>query len=196
MNIVEEALRRIAQDLAAMDISWALVGGFAVSVRAEPRFTRDVDIAVAVTDDPAAERIVHSLTATGYRVEATIEHDTAGRLATVRLVPPMMGGGDVVVDLLFASSGIEPEIVDEAETIEVLSGLTLPVITVGHLLVTKLLARDDETRPQDAADLRALREVATPADFDQARQAIALVTARGFDRERDLAAALRALEAP
>lgn len=124
MNIVEEALRRIAQDLTGMDIGWALVGGFAVSVRAEPRFTRDVDIAVAVADDRAAEQIVHDLAATGYRIEATIEHDVMDRLATVRLTPPLGAGGEVVVDLLFASSGIEPEIVDGAETIEVLPELT------------------------------------------------------------------------
>jgi hypothetical protein len=37
--------------LAALDdcgLGGALVGGFAVSVRTEPRFTRDVDLAVAV----------------------------------------------------------------------------------------------------------------------------------------------------
>lgn len=33
----------------------ALVGGFAVSVRTEPRFTRDVDLVVAVDDGQQAE---------------------------------------------------------------------------------------------------------------------------------------------
>lgn len=165
-------------------------------MRAEPRFTRDVDIAISVADDRAAEQVVHDLVAAGYRIEATIEHDVRDRLATVRLTPPLGPVGEVVVDLLFASSGLEPEIVAEAETIEVLPELSLPVAAVGHLLVSKLLARDDETRPQDAADLRALRDVATARDFDQARHAISLVTARGVDRERDLAAALHALEAP
>jgi hypothetical protein len=32
-----------------------LVGGLAVSVRTEPRFTRDVDLVVAISDDHAAE---------------------------------------------------------------------------------------------------------------------------------------------
>ena len=58
MNIVEAALRQIATDLNSRHQRWALVGGFAVSVRAEPRFTRDV--AVAVPDDNAAEGLVHS----------------------------------------------------------------------------------------------------------------------------------------
>jgi hypothetical protein len=39
-------------------------GGFAVSARAESRSTRDV--AVAVPDDRAAERLVNSLLGSGY----------------------------------------------------------------------------------------------------------------------------------
>jgi hypothetical protein len=38
---------------------FALVGGLAVSVRAEVRFTRDVDLAVAVSSDAEAESLVH-----------------------------------------------------------------------------------------------------------------------------------------
>lgn len=41
---VEESLRRLARDAAALQLQWALIGGFAVSARAEPRFTRDVDV--------------------------------------------------------------------------------------------------------------------------------------------------------
>ncbi|HEU5471452.1 MAG TPA: hypothetical protein VFV67_12425 [Actinophytocola sp.] len=84
--------------------------------RAEPRFTRDVDVAATVTDDSAAEQLIHS-----------VEHDDAERLATARLgVSPTDHGGQVIVDVLFASSGIEPEIVRAAEPIEILPGLTVP----------------------------------------------------------------------
>jgi predicted nucleotidyltransferase len=34
------------------------VGGFAVSVRTEPRFTRDIDLVVAVPDDATAEELL------------------------------------------------------------------------------------------------------------------------------------------
>lgn len=101
--------------------------------------------------------------------------------------------GEVVVDLLFASSGVEPEIAAAADRLEILPGLEVPVATVGHLLVTMLLARDDDTRPQDAADLRALRAAAGSDDLNEARTTVALVTERGYARRRDLAAALRDL---
>jgi hypothetical protein len=156
MNVVEAALRQIAADLDRLGATWALVGGFAVSVRSEPRFTRDVDVAVAVSDDEVAEHTIRALLSAGYRLAATIEQETTGRLATAWLLPPFAAGSEVVVDLLFASSGIEPEIAAAADRLDILPELTVPVATVGHLLVTKLLARNDDTRPQDAADLRAL----------------------------------------
>jgi hypothetical protein len=193
VNSVEAALRRVTADLDRRRLGWALVGGFAVSARAEPRFTRDVDVAVAVIDDRAAEQNVHDLVAGGYRLLASVEQDAVGRLATVRLSPV---AGDVVVDVLFASSGIEPEIVRSAEAIEILPGLVVPVARTGHLIALKLLARDDESRPQDLADLRSLHEVATREDVDLARSAIHLITERGYHRDRDLAAALTALLSP
>lgn len=167
-----------------------MIGGFAVSARTEPRFTRDVDVAVAVDDDDAAEGLIRVLLDSGYRLLATIDH-IGGRLATVRLASPLTG--DVVVDLLFASSGIEPEIAEAADHLEIVPGLTLPVATTGHLIALKLLARDDVRRPNDAADLRNLVDVASEEDLQLARRAIELITARGFNRDRDLREALASL---
>ncbi len=59
---LEHALLAVASDLTALGRQFALVGGLAVSARAEVRFTRDVDLAVAVVDDADAEQLVHLLT--------------------------------------------------------------------------------------------------------------------------------------
>jgi predicted nucleotidyltransferase len=96
-----------------------------------------------------------------------------------------------VVDLLFASSGIEPEIIEAAESLELLPGLHLPVATIGHLIALKVLARDDVERPQDIVDLRALARRASDSERRRAREAVALIHARGYHRDRDLEAALR-----
>jgi hypothetical protein len=88
MRRVEDALGRIAADLGALGRRFALVGGFAVSVRAEPRTTRDVDLAVATADNPDAEALVFALRARGYTVTATVEQTGVSRLATVRLSSP------------------------------------------------------------------------------------------------------------
>jgi len=192
---LEEALRRVVADLNGTGRPWALVGGLAVSARAEPRTTRDVDAAVAVSGDREAEELVRGLQSAGWRVLALVEHEAAHRLATVRLSPPGEAARGVVADLLFASSGIEAEVAAGAQTMDLLDALRAPVARVGHLIALKLLARDDRNRPQDYDDLRALLDVAAPADLDDARAAIALIARRGFDRGRDLAAALGEMEA-
>nr|WP_278263761.1 nucleotidyl transferase AbiEii/AbiGii toxin family protein [Nocardia sp. AG03] len=99
----------------------------------------------------------------------------------------------ILVDLLFASSGIEPEIVVAAENLEIVPDLVLPVATTAHLIALKLLARDDATRPQDLADLRGLLSTASADDIAEARLAVRLITERGFHRDRDLESDLDAL---
>jgi predicted nucleotidyltransferase len=192
VNRLEAALRQTAADLTRSGRSWALIGGFAVSARAQPRFTSDVDIVVAVDDDRGAEELVRSLLGDDYSLFGTVEHDN-GRLATVRLKRNIDGVG-IVVDLLFASSGIEAEVARAAETLEIVPGLQLPVAQTGHLIALKLLARDDESRPQDRADLRALRTAATPDDLAVAGSAVQLIMERGYNRDRELPSLLAELE--
>jgi hypothetical protein len=163
-----------------------------VSVRTEPRLTRDADLAVLVADDRDAETLVRHLQGGGWRVVTAIEQQAAGRLATVRLA---LAGEDVagaVVDLLFASSGIEPEVVAAADTIDAVPGFSVPVARLGHLIALKVLARDDRTRPHDRVDLAALLRRADSPALDEAREALTLVMRRGYHRGRDLLAALDA----
>jgi hypothetical protein len=63
---VESALRAAVSDLNAIGVRWALVGGLAVSARAVPRFTKDLDFAVAVANDTEAEEVVHRLQGRDY----------------------------------------------------------------------------------------------------------------------------------
>lgn len=171
------------QWLQSAEVSFALVGGLAVSVRTEPRFTRDIDLAVAVADDEEAEALVRTATS-GLRVLTTVEHEALDRLATVRL--GFSGSdGEAVLDLLFASSGIEAEVAGAATDVEVFPAVVLPVARTGHLIALKLLARDDD-RPQDDVDLRALIATAVPEDIDLASDAVGLIVERGAHRDRDL----------
>ena len=101
--------------------------------------------------------------------------------------------GKLFVDLLFASSGIEPEVARAAERLEILPGLRAPVATAAHLVAMKLLAADDRARPQDADDLRALLPLLDPAGRKVVTKALDLIALRGFARGRDLRAAWRAL---
>ena len=56
VSSVEQQLRQAATDLIKVGVRFAVVGGLAVSARAEPRLTRDADFAVAVASDEEAGR--------------------------------------------------------------------------------------------------------------------------------------------
>jgi ActR/RegA family two-component response regulator len=189
MNNLESQLRQATSDLAGVGAKFALVGGLAVSTRSEPRLTRDADLAIAVESDREAEEVVFAMQRRGYSVFAAVEQDATERLSTVRLVSPSGG----ITDLLFASSGIEVEIVERATEISVVAGLILPVASIGDLIAMKLLARDDRSRPADADDLRSLSKVATESDWAVSLLAVREIEARGFARGRNLVESLRLL---
>ena len=193
MTALEAALRRAVEALNASGLRCAVVGGLAVSARAEPRTTRDVDVAVAVADDAEAEAALFRLQSRGFAVVSVVEQTARKRLATARLSSGEPALRGVLVDLLFASSGIEPEVVSRAEEIEVIPGLVIPVARIGHLIALKALARNDRDRPQDLDDIRALLREASAQDLAEARDAAALIEARGFARGRRLSEELSEL---
>jgi len=178
-----EALLRVASDLEDLSQRWALVGGLAISVWVEPRTTRDIDLAVAVANDRQAERLVRDLRARGYDLlPEHFEQDAAGRLATVRFSVPGEGEALIVLDLLLSSSGLEPEVVEAALLVEIAPGLSVPVATPFHLLALKVLAG----RPQDLLDIQNLLPAASPTDIQNAREALLLISLRGYHRKKDL----------
>lgn len=180
MTTLDLALRRLAADLQEMGVRWALVGGLAVSARAEPRTTRDVDIVIAVEGDREAEAVVLELRQRGFGdAGQMLEHAVTGRLATMRMTAPET---DVVVDLIFASTGIEGEITAAATVVELLPGVDVRVASVGHLLAMKVLAG----RLQDEADFASLCKQAIPDDLAAARAALHLITTRGTHRQKPL----------
>jgi predicted nucleotidyltransferase len=185
---VERALGEIAGQLRRRGQPFALVGGLGVSIRGEVRFTRDVDVAIAVSSDEDVEKLVRDLAPDGYVVLALVEHDTRGRLATVRLRSP----AGVVVDLLAASSGIEREVVERAEGIAIEGVGTVPVARAEELLALKILSMTDK-RPQDRIDATNLLAVNAGIDMAAVRDLLARITARGYHREQDLAAKLEGL---
>lgn len=186
MTDLEEALIRLDTDLQALRARWALVGGWAVSLLAEPRTTRDVDVTVVVASDREAERIARAFLHRGYRYlpESVLEQTAVGRLATVRFVSPAPTTGETIVDLLFASSGIEPEVVAASSRLEVLPGFFVRVAQLGHMIALKVLAG----RAQDVADLQTLRRYAEDRDLKLARESLELISRRGYDRGKDLLA--------
>lgn len=185
---IKDALGHAAGELRRQGTKFALVGGLAVSVRGKVRTTRDVDLAIAVSNDAETEALVLNLAPSGYRVLSILEQEVHARLATVRLTSPL----GVVVDLLAASCGIESEIVAAATSTEFRGIGAIPVARAEDLLAMKLLSAR-EGRARDWDDARGLIEENAELDLALVRQRLNLITARGFARKEDLAARLEKL---
>lgn len=181
----EEALAHVAARLRKRGVRFALVGGLAVSVRGEVRFTRDVDLAIVVESDADLQARTRELAGDGYVPVAVVEQDDAKRIAIARLRSPT----GVVVDLLAASTGIEREIVDAATSSAATEGI--PVASAEHLLAMKVLSMR-EGRLQDRLDALGLLAIASP-DLDEVRRALRTIEERGFARGQDLLAKLDVL---
>jgi predicted nucleotidyltransferase len=186
LTAVYDAFIQAAKDLGQAELEFALVGGLAVSARGAPRFTADVDFAIAVSGDEAAEAAVFRMQRLGYLVQTTIEDKLTGRLSTARLVG--VARPRVVVDLLFNACGVESEVVAQATLTTLLPGVQVPVARAGHLLAMKVLALDDKRRPQDRMDVASLLPHADSKERALARAALERIQALGKGRGKKLVA--------
>jgi len=184
---LEEYVKLVASHLRRLKVEFAVVGGIAVSLRTIERFTKDVDFAISVSSDSEAESIVNALRSAGLRIAMFLDKDDGG-LMTVRLKT----GDDyeTYVDLLFATSGIENEVVASATSSEVFPGFIDRVATLPSLIAMKVLSADWKIRPQDVLDIQNLLSEASDADIAESRELLNLITERGYNREKDLQADL------
>jgi hypothetical protein len=100
-----------------------------------------------------------------------------------------MSPSGVKVDLLFASSGIEAEIVDRATPIDFEGAGSVPVANAEELLAMKVLSMTD-TRLQDRIDAQHLLQFTPSLDISRVREHLTRITDRGYAREQDLEAKL------
>ena len=186
-NAPLQLLVSIAATLDELQQPFALVGGLAVSIRAEVRFTRDVDLAISTTTDSETENLVYRLRAKRYVVAAIVEQEATHRMATVRLNSP----AGTIVDLLAASCGIEAEIVARADKIPI--GDSLIAVARAEELVAMKVLSSSKKRKQDIIDAIALLECNAGLDLMTVEANLALIQARGFHRQQNLQAKFEAI---
>jgi hypothetical protein len=148
---MREALKKAAVALKEGDVAYALGGGYAAWALGGPEPEHDVDFVVAEADAERAQRVLDKA---GLRVEQPPED---------WLFKVFDGDGDdaPMVDVLFRVAGdpVEPDLMERAQQIEVLS-IRMPVLTATDLLVTKLLALNENSCDYGKVlpSARALRE--------------------------------------
>jgi hypothetical protein len=128
-----------------------VIGAYAVSIHAQPRATKDLDILVKA-DAENAERVFSALAQFGAPLEGLTPADFAEPGPFFR-----MGREPVGVDILTTIPGVE---FDEAwprrieDVVDPAGGLKASFISREDLIAAKLAAG----RPQDLADVYAIRK--------------------------------------
>jgi hypothetical protein len=144
---LHDELRRIVKALNAAEIPYALVGGLAVSIYAQPRATEDVDLLLARED---LVRSIERLESLGFRRAGTLMSVAARRLDIQRLIK--IDGRDLVpVDLLVPNDAALAALLADRDTIA-WDGERLSIVSLAGLRILKRLRGS----AQDVADLEAL----------------------------------------
>lgn len=178
------AIEKVVLWLNSNGVAYALVGGLAVSFRASERATKDIDLALATKSDLESEQVIRAFQTLGFHPTILLENKTKKIISTVRLISDEYPG--VYLDLLFAASGIEQEVVTSADLVEILPSLSVRLASRSALIAMKVLSSTSKHRKQDVIDLDNLCVAATTEEIVEAKRLVSLIEARGFSQGRDL----------
>ncbi|HLN00179.1 MAG TPA: DUF6036 family nucleotidyltransferase [Bryobacteraceae bacterium] len=137
----------------AQKVKYLIVGGYAVSLHAQPRATKDIDL--LIRPEPENSKALYTaLVKFGAPLAEVTAEDFIQRDKFFR-----MGRAPIVVDILPEIAGVDFDRAWENRVeavIDPTSGLRAPFISLEDLVTAKLAAG----RPQDIADVAALRKAA------------------------------------
>jgi len=146
-------LKELLSIFNSQRVKYLIVGGYAVSFHAQPRATKDIDLLIR-PDVENAKAVYAALVKFGAPLEHLTLEDFIERDKFFR-----MGRAPVMVDILTEIPGVDFDrawanrvegIIDHE------AGLVAPFISRNDLIAAKLAAG----RPQDIADVAALRQAA------------------------------------
>ncbi|HEY8051371.1 MAG TPA: nucleotidyl transferase AbiEii/AbiGii toxin family protein [Steroidobacteraceae bacterium] len=142
----------------AHHVKYLVVGGYAVSLHAQPRATKDLDLLIS-SDAQNSRAVYAALAQFGAPVEGLSAQDFTSPGSFFRMgTPPMM------VDIFPSIGGVDfQEAWQRRVNVAIDDNLTAPFISRDDLLAAKLSAG----RPQDLADVAALRDAEKQRETDR-----------------------------
>ena len=150
------AAKRAAAVLREAEIPFLLAGGLAAWVRGGPPTEHDVDFVLRPAD---AERALQALADAGLRTERPPEEWLFKAY-----------DGDVMIDLIFGPEGpdVDDGMFERADDLP-LESVTVPVLRVDDILVSKLLALTEHHLDYDGL-LELARPLREQIDWDRVRR--------------------------
>jgi hypothetical protein len=147
MNLYDEFFS-IVHELDVRGISYAVVGGIALSFHAEPRYTKDIDLLLVSEELPGLKSALREL---GFTVEADPWTFKSTNI-TLHRITKFRGEDFLTVDLLVGNDERHREIVENAVTENTEFG-KVPIATREDLIWMKRL----RSSQQDLADIEQLQ---------------------------------------
>jgi hypothetical protein len=144
MAELDDALFTLSSWLRNNGIGHMVIGGFAVTVWGEPRFTRDLDVTIPVTPDTLAATV--DLICSEFSALPT---HPLQFVEETRVLPILVRS--VPVDLVFAALPYEDEAIARARPIHLKHG-TVPVCSPEDLILHKIVSE----RPRDHEDIEGV----------------------------------------
>ncbi|MFH1537971.1 MAG: nucleotidyl transferase AbiEii/AbiGii toxin family protein [bacterium] len=144
-----ETLKDISLRLGESNIKYMVMGSMAVAVYGIPRFTRDIDITVALTPDDFG--LVMNAVKNGFKA---IPEDVENFVKETWVMPLEHRQTGVKVDIIFSISLLETEAIKATREIKV-DEVSVRYIPPEHLIVQKIIAG----RPVDKKDAAGILEI-------------------------------------
>lgn len=162
---MNDALHKTLADavdfLQARGLPFAVIGGIAVAVRGEPRFTADVDAVVSANVDRALA-LVEELDGSLFRA---LFPDVGELVQTAFLLPLRHVQTHIKLDLAIGLSGFEQQVIARATAVHI-ADRAVPIASSEDLILMKLLA----ARPRDIEDAQGIVARQRALDWQYVRQ--------------------------
>jgi hypothetical protein len=146
MRTVEEETWEVHQVLTDESLPYVIIGGAAVQIWGEPRFTKDLDLTVLAPVESLSDTIEQLLARLEPRADNVLE---LAQRARVLLVQTSTG---YPVDISFGLPGYEDEVIRRAVEQEIAPGRTVLFCSAEDLIIHKSIAG----RIQDMLDIQSI----------------------------------------
>lgn len=147
MPAFETLLAKISKSLEQDGIPYMVIGGQAVLIHGEPRFTRDINITLGINTDQA-ERIFKITRKLSLKPREEMTEDFVKRNALLSVEDPETKIG---VDFIFSSLPYERQAIQRAKPLHI-GGVSVRFATAEDTIIHKLFAG----RPLDIEDVKSI----------------------------------------
>ncbi|OGC89699.1 MAG: hypothetical protein A2W25_17360 [candidate division Zixibacteria bacterium RBG_16_53_22] len=143
----EILLGRLASALKKAKIDYMVIGGQAVLIHGEPRYTKDIDVTLGVDTDKLPELIKLSK-GLGLRVLVKKPEEF---VRDTKVLPAIQISSNIKVDFIFSSAEFEREAIKRAKSVKI-GRTAIKFASLEDLVILKIIAG----RPRDIEDVRIL----------------------------------------